>query len=131
MKTKGILFILALVVLSCSNDDDNSTVANLVGEWAWVQSSGGLVGNLQTPETVGAERSLIFTSTTLQSFEEGVLVFESEYSLQTLESVLFNEPREMLVSDLSFPNTIEFNGQQLTLIGDCNDCVTSTYIRTE
>ena len=106
-------------------------MANLVGEWAWVQSSGGLVGNLQTPETVGAERSLIFTSTTLQSFEDGVLVFESEYSLQTLESVLFNEPREMLVSDLSFPNIIEFNGQQLTLIGDCNDCVTSTYIRTE
>ena len=130
MKTKLFLITIALVTLGCSNDDINLTAADLVGEWTWVQSTGGLVGALQTPETIGAERSLIFTATTLQSFEDGVLVSEMSYSLQTLESVIFNEPREMLVSDLNFRNIIELNGQELTLTGDCNDCVTSTYIKT-
>ena len=129
MKTKGLLLIACVLLFSCSNDDTNTTAINLVGEWTWVESSGGLVGNLQTPESIGATRSLIFTSTTLQSFEDGQLVAEWEYTLQTQESILFNEPREMLITDLSFNSIIELNGTQLTLIGDCYDCVSSTYVK--
>ena len=129
MKTKGLLLIACVLLFSCSNDDTNSTTTNLIGEWTWMESSGGLVGNLQTPESIGASRSIIFTSTTLQSFEDGQLVAEWDYTLQTQESILFNEPREMLITDLSFNSIIELNGTQLTLIGDCYDCVSSTYVK--
>ena len=131
MKTKWLFLVFALVLFSCSNDDTSTTatVANLIGEWTWVESSGGLVGDLQTPESIGATRSLIFTSTALQSFEDGQLVAEWDYTLQTQESLLFNEPREMLITDLSFNSIIELNGNELTLIGDCYDCVSSTYVK--
>ncbi|MEO0572634.1 MAG: hypothetical protein AAF039_13090 [Bacteroidota bacterium] len=130
MKTNIYLLLLALTLWGCSSDDDSVAATNLFGEWTWVQSSGGLVGNLQTPESIGATRSLVFTTTTLQSFEDGELLAESDYTLETLESVLFNEPREMLVTDLSVRNIVELDGQQLVLTGDCNDCVTSTYVKS-
>lgn len=129
MKTKIYLILFAFALSGCSSDDDNGTTTQLIGEWTWVQSSGGLVGNLQTPESIGATRSLVFTTTTLQSFEDGVMIAESDYTLETLESVLFNEPREMLVTNLSVRNIVELEGEQLILTGDFNDCVTSTYIR--
>jgi len=131
MKAKIYMFLPVIILWSCSSDDTKGTTNNLIGEWTWVQSTGGLVGDLQTPESIGATRSIAFTATTLQSFEDGVLVYKSDYTLEILESLLFNEPREMLVSDLNFRSIVELDGQQLILIGDCNDCVTSTYTKTD
>lgn len=128
MKIKYYLFLVVLAVWSCSNDD-NGAVSDLVGEWTWVQSTGGLAGVLQTPESIGVTRSLSFTATTFQSFEDGELVHESNYTLGTEESLVFNEPRQMLLSNLGVRNIVELDGPKLILIGDCFDCVTSTYTK--
>jgi hypothetical protein len=126
MKIKLVFGLVSLFFLSCSTSEDG-VQTELLGRWDWRSTSGGLAGTLTTPESTGTSRSLEFTETILRVYEDGVLISEGSYQIETRLSTLFDEPREMLVQDGGFQQIIEVSSSQLLLIGDCNDCFSSEY----
>lgn len=134
MKTTLFTLLLLFLLGSCSNEDtansmDNSTgQESLIGQWVWISTTGGILGGTETPESTGATRSLTITSTSIQNYFDGELISETDYTFETQTSLLFNESREMLIQTNGIRQIVELSNEQLILIGDCFDCVTSTYI---
>ncbi len=65
-RTKAaVLGIAALSVAACGSDPvaavDDRLPEALFGTWTWIQSSGGIAGTVQTPETEGFTRTLVIT----------------------------------------------------------------------
>ncbi|MGV6831421.1 MAG: hypothetical protein ACWA5P_07665 [bacterium] len=128
MKKKLFLILFGVALLGCSSDDNRSTT-DLIGIWDWVASSGGIAGNTETPESTGNQIRLEISSTTIKRYLNGTLTSESEYVIETRESIIFQGPREMIIEENEFQQIIERSGNNLILIGDCNDCFTSEYLK--
>jgi|TARA_R110002049_G_scaffold28213_4_gene97155 PKD repeat protein len=128
MRNIIILIIIGLTILSCSkNDDETST--DLTGKWNWIVSSGGIAGTTETPQTNGENRKLEISTDSIKSYLNGILNFKTKYTIETRESIIFNETREMIIQENGFRQIFDFSGNKLILTGDCNDCFTSEYIK--
>ncbi|MDT0689900.1 hypothetical protein RM549_08890 [Salegentibacter sp. F188] len=127
MRNIILLTIIGLTILSCSKD--NNPDPELIGRWIWEGSSGGIAGITETPESTGDNRELDISADSIKSYLNGTLNFQTAYSTETRESVIFNEPREMVIQENGFRQIIEFSGGKLILIGDCYDCYISEYIK--
>ncbi|NOU61974.1 hypothetical protein [Marinifilum caeruleilacunae] len=90
--------ILALLIVSCSKDDDLSEHHTIIGQWNWVKTLGGFSGIASdTPESTGYTRTYIFTheDTVIVLFNRDT-VLKTDYFLSTEESVLFKEEFDFL-----------------------------------
>lgn len=128
MKNIILLIIIGMTILSCSKSEDTSYV-NLIGNWNWERSSGGISGTTETPQTTGQNRKLIISTDSIKSYLNGILNFKTKYTIETRESLIFNEPREMIIQENGFKQIFTLSGNKLILIGDCNDCFIDEYIR--
>jgi hypothetical protein len=126
MKTYILLILVGFSIWSCSVNDEKTT-AEIVGTWNWIGSSGGIAGTTETPESTGDERKLVISKDSIKSYSNGALNSKTTYTVETRESLLFNEPRKMIISENGFKQIIDFDGDDLVLIGDCNDCFTIGY----
>jgi hypothetical protein len=126
MKKIAFIILIGLTIFGCSSDNENSNT-NLIGIWNWTGSSGGIAGINETPESTGNTIKLEIMTTSIKSYLNGNLTAETSYTIETKESLLFNEAREMIISENGFRQIINLDGNNLTLIGDCNDCFTSGY----
>lgn len=126
MKKYILLILVGFSIWSCSVNDEKTTV-EIIGTWNWIGSSGGIAGTTETPESTGDERKLEISKDSIKSYLNGVLNLKTTYTVETRESLLFNEPREMIISGNGFRQIIDFDGDDLILIGDCNDCFTIGY----
>jgi len=128
MKNFILLAIIGLTILGCSKDDDNSKI-NLIGNWNWERSSGGIAGTTETPQSTGQIRKLIISSDSIIGYLNGNLDFKTRYTIENGESLIFNEPREMIIQENGFRQILNLTGNRLILIGDCNDCFIDEYIK--
>jgi hypothetical protein len=128
MKNIILLTIIGMTILSCSQNDDNSN-KNLIGQWNWIGSSGGIAGTTENPQTTGENRKLEISTDSIKSYRNGTLNFQTKYWIEVRESLIFNEPREMIIQENGFRQILNISGNTLILIGDCNDCFTSEYTK--
>ena len=128
MKNFILLAIIGLTILGCSKDDDNSKI-NLIGNWNWERSSGGIAGTTESPQSTGQSRKLIISSDSIKGYLNGNLNFKTRYTIENGESLIFNEPREMIIQENGFRQILNLTGNRLILIGDCNDCFIDEYIK--
>ena len=60
-----LLALAVLAVAACSSNpvaaDDEQLPGALFGTWAWIQATGGIAGQVRTPETEGFTRTLVIT----------------------------------------------------------------------
>lgn len=80
---KKLFFVLISLFLlnSCRGNDDLDT-KNLVGNWEWVSSSGGISGQTETPTSTGKTITLNFTEDSKYSFTtNGTITNEGTFSL--------------------------------------------------
>lgn len=132
MKKYLFLFLVSISFISCSNDDNVtniSTSEKILGVWNWDKSTGGFGGWTYTPESTGDTQRLEITGTTLKKYINDELVYETNYTIELRESVLFSGMHEMIVGDNGAGSIIEFSDNKLFLSDDCNDCFQSEYIR--
>jgi len=132
MKTTYVLFFITIFLLGCSNDDNGNTpdtAQQLIGNWVWVQSTGGIAGVTNTPESTGNNRRIEITSTLVSNFLNGELQSESAYAITTEESMILEGTYEMLVYENDFKQSIVLNGNVLFLYDECNDCFMNEYRR--
>jgi len=121
-----LLIFVGFSIWSCSVNDEKTT-SEIIGTWNWTGSSGGITGTTETPESTGDERKLEISKDSIKSYLNGELNLKTKYTVEIRESLLFNEPRKMIISGNGFNQIIDFNVDTLVLSGDCNDCFTSEY----
>ena len=127
---KSIFLLLTLSFLfSCSTTTENDAADQIIGEWVWIESSGGLAGTTETPESTEKEITLQITNNSIKQFVNGTLESDRTYNIERRESVIFGDVREMIVYDNGFRQIFSITGKQLILTGDCNDCFQAEYER--
>ncbi|HBK70607.1 MAG TPA: hypothetical protein DDZ39_02940 [Flavobacteriaceae bacterium] len=119
-------FLLVIVFVSCSNNDDDID-NQLVGSWNWLESSGGIAGSTTTPTSTGNTISVVISTNSLKQFTNGNLTFETNYTIEVRKSEIFGGQREMIIYENGFKQSFERKGNKLILYGECNDCFQSEY----
>lgn len=127
---KKIISILTIVLLltSCSSDVVMPQ-DELVGKWKWIQSSGGIDGRTETPETEGYEQSIEFTSKSIKRYRDGQLLTENTYTIILDNSILSQEKVEIIVYENEWKQSYSTDGNFLYLVDECLDCFASKYSR--
>ncbi|MFC4721843.1 hypothetical protein ACFO5O_05905 [Geojedonia litorea] len=122
-----ILIALALLISSgCSLTDDSQDLS-ITGDWVWIESTGGIAGTTETPTSTGDTILVTITSNTIRKYTNGSLTFESSYTIQTMESVIYGGQHAMIVYGNGFKQTFRREGKKLYLSDECNDCFVSIY----
>ena len=129
MKKSIFLFLTLSVFISCSTTTDNDSADQIIGEWVWIESSGGLAGTKETPESTEKEIILQISNNSIKQFVNGTLESDRTYHIERKESVIFGDVREMIVYDNGFWQIFSTTGKRLILTGDCNDCFQAEYER--
>ena len=128
MKKILLMAIIGMITLSCSKDDANSN-AKIIGKWKWEVSSGGIAGTTETPQSTGQSRKLEISADSIKSYVNGTLNFKTKYTIETRASLIFNEPRQMIIQENGFRQLFNLSENKLFLVGDCNDCFINEYIK--
>lgn len=126
MKKYILLIAVGFSIWSCSVNDEKTT-ADITGIWNWTGSSGGIAGTTETPESTGDERKLVISTDSIKSYLNGTMYLKTKYIVETRESLLFQEPRNMIISEQGIKQVIDFDGNNLILTDDCYDCFTNGY----
>ena len=128
---KKIIFLLMILgfLNSCSTTTDNDSADQIIGEWVWIESSGGLAGTTETPESTEKEITLQISKTSIKKFVNGILESDRHYNIERRESATFGDVREMIVYDNGFRQIFSTTGNRLILFDDCYDCFQAEYER--
>lgn len=123
MKKVAYVFI-TLLLLSCNSDESAENLLN--GKWNWVSSSGGIVGKTMTPASENKTIVLEFYNSIMTKYENGNLVSEDPFSVETRESIMGGK-RKMIIIDNSEAQSFEIIGEKLYLSDECYDCYQYEY----
>ncbi|MGH1387583.1 hypothetical protein [Kordia sp.] len=131
MKNYFLLLFIGIALVSCSNDDDNSpdTSTQIIGNWNWVKSSGGITNITHTPASTGNTQRLEITSTVFKSYFNNELVLEKDYSLETRESSINSQVYEMIILGDQPNLVVEIIDNRLFISGDFVDSSLNEYSR--
>ncbi|WP_430967337.1 hypothetical protein [Spongiimicrobium sp. 2-473A-2-J] len=140
---KSYIVILALLLSSCSNGDDNSqegtetgTVTELVGEWTWVQSTGSIAGITVTPESSGKTMRIEFTEENVfNKFVDGVEVYTSPFVIDE-DNIQYTTLALFESVGLGFDHQVEQQfqfreGNTLVLTDPCCDNFTFQFVKAQ
>lgn len=129
MKHFFLLLLLSISFLNCTNDDETLEDPEITGNWIWIESTGGIDGRTDTPTSTGNQIKLEISKNTITRITNGVITSQLTYSIETKESILFGEQREMIVFENDFNQTFELTQTQLILVDECTDCFRNVYIK--
>ena len=109
-----------------------SPFSMLYHRWEWVQSSGGIAGVVQTPQSEGYTRAIDFTENGFFTvFQDNAVVISSTYTIIRAQSILDNQQYDMIVFDNTLLESaiLQLSGDTLTLREEVFDGFTHTYRR--
>ena len=133
MKNLIIFIAISLVALSCkSNPIDSNGGQSIVGEWVWIQSSGGYAGNTIRP---AANTKFVLRFTSDSSYAEirnDTVLLTSRYSIHLGQTIFQSD----LMPVISFQNSsipmkviFKLSNDSLHLADNHYDGYGSLYIR--
>ncbi|MCQ4034362.1 hypothetical protein [Kaistella montana] len=129
MKSIFIAFLAIFSLISCRNENELDT-KNLVGNWDWVSTSGGIGGQTETPNSTGKNIILTFTEDDRYSFTtDGTVTNEGTFSLYKDVSDLSHYEVTFLHFS-NFSNDVVINKNEdgeLVFSDDTNDGFTYVY----
>jgi len=142
MKTAKLLLALcylALLLGACKKDKFEQTKEQLIGEWAWQYSTGGLLAQTLNPATEGYEASILFQKNgTFTQYRDTTTQFTHYYWVEKGSSIFGSEEVYLLFlgsqnhSQVFNTYSIIFDGvDNLELKEECNDCLDNFYKRKE
>ena len=83
LRARGaVIWIVAALLVGCSTVTTQVELADrLVGEWAWLDATGGIAGVTRTPSTEGYDQSLRFyESEEVELFRDGVSQARTDFT---------------------------------------------------
>lgn len=127
---KLYIYIFTLFfIFSCKNDNEIETLSNkeLIGNWIWKKSIGGIGGTTETPESTGKTIKLVISNEVVKIYENGNLISENNYNLQIKESIQGGNKPMLIYSSYKPSQNYQINGNKLYLNDECYDCYNSEY----
>jgi hypothetical protein len=122
-----------LFIISCSVTDTDSAQNKIVGQWEWISSTGGFIGEKTTRDSAGVpNRHFNFNSDqTFNFYRSDTLIQTGIFSLNKKDGDLvisYNTKDE----NFFFDQRVSFQGSDTLILADeCYDCYINTYIRTQ
>ncbi|SFU66912.1 hypothetical protein SAMN05216480_11275 [Pustulibacterium marinum] len=108
MRTILLLISMFISLLSCStNDDDTFTNADILGDWIWLQTTGGIGGGMDTPETTGQTITLTISETTIKEYIDGELVIDANYTIE-LDDYYGEQVQVIIMEDIAIGQRIRY-----------------------
>jgi hypothetical protein len=127
---KNVIILLFILTFSmCSKDDKPQISSGIFGKWIWTQSSGGIAGVIETPETSGNQVAIEFSTNTCKKYINGNLDIELTYKIETGNSIRKIEETDLIIFENGWKQSIELDGNKLILYDECFDCFQNEYIR--
>jgi hypothetical protein len=130
MKKIICLFLITSAFISCSIDNMPSQNSTLQGKWNWIITTGGIDGDTTTPQSTGKSIKLEITNTKIKESVNGVVVYESNYSIVISNSIYGG--KQKIISYGNSPKKSFYltnSNTQLILKDECYDCYQKTYIK--
>jgi hypothetical protein len=141
---KKVIYILSIFTLigACKRENSTPTEVSLkipAGEWTWVQSSGGITGQIQTPDNQNITRRYLFTATDVEVTENTATLGKASYSITKAKSYLWNKETDFLTCktvecpDCRLPVSdmvaLSPTKDSLFLTQDANDGINQIYVK--
>lgn len=127
---KNLIFIIILTAfIGCSNNNHLELKSKLVGKWKWIESSGGIDGRTETPESTGNAVTIEFTNTTMKTFVNGNLESEVNYNIKLGSSIRTAEKTDLIVYENGTIHSVLIEGNSLVLFEECYDCFQHNYLK--
>lgn len=128
MKKLLSILMIGLFIIACSNEEDTNTSDEFYGNWSWTETTGGISGGSETPESTGDSSMLVITANVIKKYINGNLESEQSYYIETGASI-FGGEREMVIYENGSKQSYILNGKQLSLFDECYDCYQHNYIK--
>lgn len=97
MKNIVCFIVFGFLFFACS-DDSNDKHNKLVGNWNWIETSGGIIGTSITPESSGNTIKLNISDSEIKKYINSKLETVLTYTIKTGKSIL-GGTKEMIVYD--------------------------------
>ncbi len=127
MKKVLILIVTILPIFSCSNDG-NLIINQIIGNWVWIQSSGGIDGRTETPKSTQTTKKLEITKNLIRSYVNDTLRSETSYKLEIGESIR-GKNSKLIIYENGGKQSYEIFKNELILYDNCYDCFQHNYIK--
>lgn len=128
MKKFNQLLIIPFLLACGASQHTSSKPPKIVGNWQWMETSGGFAGITKTPESTNTIKHLQITADSIFYYENGELTNSQPYQLQLAKSMLSNKEEWQLNETIS---KVFISRQDSTLIlrEDCYDCFSQKYLK--
>lgn len=129
---KNAIYYLILTIFlffSCAEKTDFEDSPSIIGNWIWVESSGGIAGQTHTPESTGNQVVLKISDESIKKFENGELISERTYEIEYGESIRTTDMVQLIDYENGFKQSFERNENILYLFDECYDCFQSEYVK--
>ena len=127
---KSLLLIFSLFsMLSFCSKEESQIKDKLIGEWTWVESSGGFAGKIETPSTTGKEITIEFSSEKYIKYVNGDIESEMTYTIEKGSSIRTTEETYLIVYENGKKQSVELIDNKLILYDECHDCYQNEYVR--
>lgn len=95
---KYLIVLFSIVIVSCSNEDEETIHQTILGKWNWIESYGGFSGNMRyTPENTSVEKQLIFKDNGVVDLISNTdTVYDTRYFITKEKSILLGEEYDFL-----------------------------------
>ena len=123
------LLLIFMSLVHCTSDNDSMTNKELLGVWHWTESTGGIDGRTETPESTGNTIYLEISSSLIKTYLNDVLQSELTYHIEIGESIRSSEKELLIIYENGFKQSFEVTDGQLSLFDECYDCFNSSYIK--
>ena len=99
MKKLIYLFLLTLGVISCNSEENTIDNSDLIGQWNWTNTEGGISGDIhETPTTTGKVINLILLANNSYSIiENGNEIANGTYDLVMRKSIYSGEMEPYII----------------------------------
>ncbi len=131
MKNLFLVFTFIGIFMSCSMEVKSQLEEEIIGRWAWRETSGGFAGGITTPETTGNQITIEFTKSTYKKYINGKLDMEMTYLIETGNSIRKKGEADLIIYQNNKKQSIELKENKLILYDECFDCFQNEYIREE
>lgn len=126
---KKLLFLFAIVLISCQKDGINSTKNELVGEWLWIKKTGGIAGVNESPQKGDTLILKIMPDNIYHYISNDSTIKSGTYTFSKKQSMLLQEEKNFIILDENGKYMYELSNDTLYLAEDYYDGFNYEYAR--
>ncbi|MBT8388013.1 MAG: hypothetical protein KJO12_11430 [Ignavibacteria bacterium] len=126
-----VLYFILISIIGCSNEQNEKLHSKLLGKWKWIESSGGIDGRTETPESTGNDVKIEITRTTIKTFVNGILESEINYEIEVGSSIRTTQKTDLILYENGTIHSVLIIGNSLVLFEECYDCFQHNYLKVK